>query len=183
MEVGYSFLVSSHSVMFGFLKITNLETQRAEIVAGRYGVIDVVDGRLRHITLRPWPKIVSVWESLGWGEYLHRHRPGDRCRIFYNQPRGSDRFLALKYFLTTRGISLRSFHAALDTLDEIARIKQSVAIVCEAANLRLNERIMRRYGWEQHTSKPRNYIKRFYGSYPVKSVPFVISSRAELVTS
>ena len=152
--------------MFCFRRITDLNLQRAELLAGRYGVIDVLDGQLRQITLRPWPKIVSLWESLGWGEYLHRHRPGDRCRLFYNQPRGSERYLAFKYFLTTRGTSLRSFHTALDTLDEIARIKRSDAIVCEAANLRLNERIFRRYGWEQHTSSSRNYIKRFYGSYP-----------------
>lgn len=169
--------------MFSFCKITDLEAQRAELVAGRYGVIEVIDGKFQQITLRPWPKIVSLWESLGWGEYLHRHRPGDRCRLFYNQPRGSDNFLAFKYFLTTRGTSLRSFHTALDTLDEVARLKRSDAIVCEAANLRLNERIFRRYGWEQHTKNPRNYIKRFYGKYPIKSVPAATSSRAELVAS
>ncbi len=28
--------------------------------------INIVDGRLQHVTLRPWPKIVSVWDSLGW---------------------------------------------------------------------------------------------------------------------
>ena len=167
--------------MYIFRRIADLDRQHAELVAGRYGVIEIEDGRLQHITLRPWPKIVSLWESLGWGEYLHRHRPGDRCRLFYNQPRGSDRFLAFKYFLATRGTSLRSFHTALDTLDEIARIKRSDAIVCEAANLRLNERIMRRYGWEQHTSKPRNYIKRFYGSYPVKTLSSGIISKEELV--
>lgn len=169
--------------MYFFHRITDFDRQHAELVAGRYGVIEVVNGKLQQITLRPWPKIVSLWESLGWGEYLHRHRPGDRCRLFYNQPRGSERFLAFKYFLTTRGTSLRSFHAALDTLDEIARIKRSDAIVCEAANLRLNERIMRRYGWEQHTSKPRNYIKRFYGNYPLKAVSTSSASREELATT
>jgi hypothetical protein len=169
--------------MFFCCQITDLDRQRAELIAGRYGVIDVVNGKLAKITLRPWPKIVSLWESLGWGEYLHRQRPGDRCRLFYNQPRGSERFLALKYFISTRGTSLRSFQTALNILDEVARIKRSDAIVCEAANLRLNERIMRRYGWEQHTSMPRNYIKRFYGNYPVKSVNMAISLRAELVTS
>ncbi len=168
--------------MFFFRKITDLETQHAELVAGRYGVIEIQDGRLQHITLRPWPKIVSLWESLGWGEYLHRHRPGDRCRLFYNQPRGSERFLAFKYFLTTRGTSLRSFHAAIATLDEIARIKGSDAIVCEAANLRLNERIMRRYGWEQHTTSSRNYIKRYYGVYPERKLLGRIASN-ELVLS
>lgn len=154
--------------MFCFRRITDLQAQRAELLAGRYGVIDVFDGQFRQITLRPWPKIVSLWESLGWGEYLHQHRRGDRCRLFYNQPRGSEKYLAFKYFLTTRGTSLRSFHTALETLDQVAQINRSDAIVCEAANLRLSERIMRRYGWEHHTSSPRNYIKRFYGVYPTR---------------
>lgn len=152
-----------------FRHILDLDLQREELIAGRYGVIEVEQGQLKRITLRPWPKFVSLWESLGWGEYLHRHRPGDRCRLFYNQPRGSERYLALKYIHSQRGTSLRSFQAALSILDQIAQIKRSDALVCEAANLRLNERFMRRYGWEQHTSSPRNYIKRFYGSYPTRS--------------
>jgi hypothetical protein len=73
--------------------------------------------------------------------------------------------LALKYIHTQRGTSLRSFQTALAILDQIAELKGTDALVCEAANLRLNERFMRRYGWEQHTASPRNYIKRFYGNY------------------
>lgn len=151
--------------MFQFPKITNLEAQRAELIAGRYGVIEVLNGHFQQITLRPWPKIVSLWESLGWGEYLHRRRPGDRCRLFYNQPRGSDSYLALKYIVSTRGTTVRSFQTALAILDEVARLKRSDALVCQAANLRLSERFMRRYGWEQHTANARNFIKRFYGEY------------------
>lgn len=156
--------------MFFFHQITDLSRQQAQLFAGRYGVIDVIEGKLAKITLRPWPKFVSLWESLGWGEYLHRHRQGDRCRLYYNQPRGSEKFLALKYLISTRGTSLRSFQTALKVLDEVARLKRSDAIVCEAANLRLNERIMHRYGWDQHTSQPRNYIKRFYGIYPERTL-------------
>jgi len=151
--------------MFMFRKITDLEAQHAEIVSGRYGVIEIVDGQFLQITLRPWPKLVTLWESLGWGEYLHRHRSGDRCRLFYNQPRGSENYLALKYIVSTRGTTLRSFQTALAILDEIARLKRSDALVCQAANLRLSDRLMRRFGWEQHTANPRNYIKRFYGEY------------------
>ncbi len=149
-----------------FRHITDLESQRVELIAGRYGVIEVEQGRLTRITLRPWPKIVTLWESLGWGEYVHRQRRGDRCLLFYNQPRGSERYLALKYFLSYRGTSFRSFQTALSILDQIARLKGSDALVCEAANLRLKEPMLRRYGWEQHTGSSRNYIKRFYGNYP-----------------
>ena len=152
-----------------FRNILDLDQQRRELIEGRYGVIEVEQGQFQRIILRPWPKFVSLWESLGWGEYLHRHRPGDRCRLFYNQPRGSERYLALKYIHSQRGTSLRSFQTALSILDQIAQIKRSDALVCEAANLRLTERFMRRYGWERHTSSPRNYIKRFYGSYPTQN--------------
>jgi hypothetical protein len=152
--------------MFLIRKITDLESQRAEVVVGRYGVIEVVDGQLRQLTLRPWPKMVSLWESLGWGEYLHCHRQGDCCRLYYNQPRGSEKYLALKYMVSTRGTTLRSFQTALAILDEVAHLKRSDALVCQAANLRLNDRFMKRFGWEQHTSYPRNYIKRFYGRFP-----------------
>jgi hypothetical protein len=156
-----------------FRQIVDIENQREELIAGRFGVIVVEQGQLNSINLRPWPKIVTIWESLGWGEYSHRHRVGDRCRLFYNQPRGSERYLALKYIHCQRGTSLRSFQTALLILDQVAEIKNSDALVCEAANLRLNPRFMRRYGWEQHTSSSRNYIKRFYGTYPVNNAKVV----------
>ena len=53
-------------------------------------------------------------------------------------------------------------------LDEIARLKGTDAIVAEVRNLRISERLLRRWGWESHmpTSRRRHYIKRFYGTYP-----------------
>ncbi len=154
--------------MLSFRYIVDLERQRQELLVGRYGVIHVAQGRLEQITLRPWPKLVTLWESLVWGEYSHRQRRGDCCRLFYNQPRGSEQYLALKYIHTQRGTSVRSFQKALSILDQIAQIKGTDALVCEAANLRLNPRLMERYGWEQHTASPRNYIKRFYGNYSIR---------------
>jgi hypothetical protein len=56
-------------------------------------------------------------------------------------------------------------------LDEIARIKGIDALVCEAWNLRLSDRLLRRCGWERHVlhSRRRHFIKRFYGRYPANS--------------
>ena len=53
-------------------------------------------------------------------------------------------------------------------LDSIAEIKQIDAIVCDAGNVRLSERLMARLGWEPHQPSRwhRNYIRRFYGVYP-----------------
>ncbi|MGC4004762.1 MAG: hypothetical protein QM811_17260 [Pirellulales bacterium] len=67
-----------------------------------------------------------------------------------------------------RGTRAKTCFAVLDALDAIARLKRSDAIVCEAANFRLSDRMLRRHGWERHTTSRyrRNYIKRFYGEYP-----------------
>ncbi len=92
----------------------------------------------------------------------------DRCLLYFNQPLGHQKFLVLKYVLTSRGSSYRTFHQAITTLDRIAQIKQSDAIVTEVYNQRLSDRLMRRLGWEPHCPERRghHYIKRFYGVYP-----------------
>ena len=77
-------------------------------------------------------------------------------------------FLALRYVVSTSGTSYRTFRAALTILDEIAQIKRIDAIVCDASNLRISDRLLARLGWEAHKPQRwhRNYIRRFYGEYP-----------------
>src|SRR5262249_39092562 len=99
----------------------------------RYGVIEVCGGRVVAIHLRPWPKLVSVFDVL-WGQWYHGHVHGDRVRLFYNQPRRFPNFLTLKYVISARTTTWATFHRALATLDEIARIKASDALLCDAAN-------------------------------------------------
>jgi hypothetical protein len=76
--------------------------------------------------------------------------------------------LALKYIVSTHGTSYQTFRAALVVLDWVAELKQIDAIVCDAANIRLSDRLMARLGWEPHKPQRwhRNYIRRFYGTYP-----------------
>jgi hypothetical protein len=138
-----------------------------------YGVIEVVGGRLARIVLRPWPKLVSLPEVWWLGGNHHARAAGDRCRLYYNQPRGCPNFLALKYVVSSHFATFASLRRALRTLDEIARIKQIDAIVCEASNLRISERSLARYGWERHCldSARRHYIKRFYGEYAAAATP------------
>ena len=135
---------------------------------GRYGVIDVRDGRLAAIHLRPWPKLVSALEVEWLGRRWHEATPGDRCLLYYNQPRRHPNFLALKYIVSHRDCTLATFNRALLALDEVARVKRSDAILCDAWNLRISDRLFARWGWEPH--KPgrwhRHFIKRFYGEYP-----------------
>ncbi len=150
-----------------FQTVTDLDRQ-ADILKRRpYGVIEVVEGQFRRVLLRPFPKYVSLFESLFWGGFCHRRLPGDRLRLFYNQPRRHANYLSLKYAISTRDTSLATMLGALAVLDEIARIKQSDAILTDAANFRISDRFLRRQGWERHTKARyhRNYIKRFYGEY------------------
>jgi hypothetical protein len=147
--------------------VTDIELQAETIKRRHYGVIEMEGGRLRRIVLRPFPKYVSVFEALFWGNFCHRRLKGDRLRLFYNQPKQYPNYLSLKYAVSTRQTSLASMLGALAALDEIALIKQSDAILTDAANFRISDRFLRRHGFERHTKARyhRNYIKRFYGEY------------------
>lgn len=143
--------------------------QDAELLrVRRYGMIEIVDGELVRIVLRPWPKMISLPEIWWLGNTHHEQAAGDRCRLYYNQPLGSSNFLAAKYVVSSRKATYRSLRRATQVLDEIACIKQSDAIVCELSNLRLSDRFAKRWGWERHclSSPRRHFIKRFYGVYP-----------------
>jgi hypothetical protein len=149
--------------------ITEFDSDQERIRARRYGIIETVGGELAAIHLRPWPKLVSLPELLPLGPRYHRRGAADRCLLYYNQPRRMPNFLALKYIVSTSRTSYRTFRASLVTLDAIAELKCVDAIVCDAANSRLSDRLMARLGWEPHKPQRwhRNYIRRFYGEYPV----------------
>src|SRR3954462_12422254 len=151
-----------------FEAIYDLKLGRERIRAHRYGVIETAGGELRAVHLRPWPKLIAAPELLPLGPKYHQRGAADRCLLYFNQPRRMPNFLALKYIVTTFGTSFRTFRAALTALDAIAQIKQIDAIVCDAANMRLSDRVMARLGWEPHKPQRwhRNFIRRFYGLYP-----------------
>jgi hypothetical protein len=148
---------------------------------GRYGVIETSLGRLVAIHLRLWPRIISTLETDWLGRRWHERCPGDRCLVYFNQPRRHSNFLALKYVVSQRDCTLATAFAALTALDEVARIKRSDAILCDAWNERISDRLLAREGWERHKPERwhRNYIKRFYGVYPQSNSPCAASlSRA-----
>jgi hypothetical protein len=141
---------------------------RESLRRGRYGVIDVRDGQLAAIHVRRFPKIVSALEIEWLGRRRHNNSPGDRCRLYYNQPRRHGNYLALVYVVSDRDCTFASFRRAVELLDEVARVKQSDAILCDVWNLRISDRLLARWGYEPHKPQRwhRNYIKRFYGAYP-----------------
>jgi hypothetical protein len=153
---------------WSFETILDFEANREAIRAARYGAIEVRDGKLHAIRLRPWPKFVSMPEVLPLGPRYHARGVSDRCLLYYNQPWRMPNFLALKYIVSNTGTSYRTFREALRALDRLAAVKQIDAIVCDAGNDRLSGRLMARFGWEPHKPQRwhRNYIRRFYGVYP-----------------
>lgn len=150
------------------ITVVDVDAARDRTRAQRYGVIETSEGQLRAIHFRPWPKLVSLPEFLPLGPRYHGRGAADRCLLYYNQPRRMPNFLALKYVVSTPGTSYQTFRAALRCLDKIAAIKQIDAIVCDAGNVRLSDRLMARLGWEPHKPQRwhRNFIRRFYGVYP-----------------
>lgn len=154
-----------------FETVVDPEAGAATLARRRYGVVETHAGRLVRVALRPWPHVLSLRELLPRGDRWRPPGPADRCRLYYNQPRGHERFLALRYVACTGGTSYATFRAALETLDAIAALKRSDALLCDAANARLSDRFLRRLGWEPHAPawRRRNYIKRF--ARPVASPP------------
>jgi len=155
-----------------FQAVTDLTRHAEAIRRRRYGVIEVVDGSFRRILLRPFPTILVGPEVLWLGQWMHQRRAGDRLLLYYNHPRRFPNFLALIYALSARRTSVRSVHVALEVLDEVARVKKSDALLCDASNWRISERFMQRYGWVPHCPTSgwhRHFIKRFYGKYPAAS--------------
>jgi hypothetical protein len=133
----------------------------------RYGVIQAAEGRLLAVHFRPWPKLASLPEAW-WQERRRPSRRGDRCLVYFNQPLSYSRFLAVTFAVSSRDCTVRTLHAARRALETIAEIKQADALLCDAWNTRISERLLRRWGWEPHTKSRwhRNFIRRFYGVYP-----------------
>lgn len=148
--------------------ICDLGSESDRLRAWRYGVIETVGGKFTAVHLRAWPKLASLPELWPQGLKYHAQGQADRCFLYYNQPRRMPNFLALRYVVSTEGTSYRTFRAALLALDAVAEIKRTDAIVCDAANMRLSDRLMARLGWEPHKPQRwhRNFIRRFYGVYP-----------------
>lgn len=151
-----------------FQTVTDFSRSEDALRCRRYGVIEARDGRFHRVCLRPFPKLTSGPEILLLGEPYHRYMPGDRCLLYYNQLHRFPNYLAAKYVVTARDTQLSTICRTLEALDEIARLKRSDAILCDAGNWRLSTAIMFRCGWQPHCPSRwhRYFIRRFYGNYP-----------------
>lgn len=149
-------------------RTTDLARDADLIRRRRYGMIEIEAGAFKQITFYPWPKLISLPEVWCLGGSYHDRAAGDRCRLYFNQPRHCSQYLALMYVVSSRETRFATIHRGAQVLDQVARIKRSDAIVCEASNLRISDRLLTRWGWERHLldSPRRHFIKRFYGEYP-----------------
>ena len=157
-------------------KITDWTGSQEELRRRRYGVIETAAGGLVAVYLRPFPKLIAWPEFWPAQDDYHAAGQPDLCRLYYNQPWRHGNFLALKYIVSTPGTSFATFRRALVQLDRLAELKGSDALLCDAANSRISDRLMRRFGWEAHSPSRwhRNFIKRFYGTYPSENAGEVV---------
>ena len=154
-----------------FKKYFDLEQSSDLIAASPYGMIEASQGKVQFVQLRPWPKLVSGVEALWLGGWSHRRLQRDRAQFWYSQPMAHKNFLVLSYAVSEMGTTVLTLRAALRALDRVAELKRSDAILCQATNTRLTDRVMRFWGFERHLQhkKERHYIRRFYGEYLSKA--------------
>jgi hypothetical protein len=130
------------------------------------GVIVAQAGRFDELLLFWLPRHTTVWRV--WFDQRCRRLPQDQCRIYYRQPFAAPTYLTLDYFVSGLKTSVQTVDAALRTLDRVAELKRSDAIVAQLKNSRLSSRLLKRYGWERHLGgeTSQHIIRRFYGIYP-----------------
>jgi hypothetical protein len=70
--------------------------------------------------------------------------------------------MAINYVTCGEQTSYRTLLLAGQVLEEIARSRKSIAIVCQAVSVRLSERLMHRWGFVRHalTVGENHYIRR-----------------------
>jgi hypothetical protein len=144
------------------VRAVDLDRHAPLLVQRRYGRIIAEDGALRSIQFRPFSRRVTIIEHQLLGQRFHCKRSGNLAWIDYNHPRRHGDFLSVAYFVSTRDASLATCHSAIAALETIARLKGCHAILCDAANSRITEVLLRRYGFEPHAPMRWhcNYIKR-----------------------
>lgn len=150
----------------GLPTVTHIAHQSQQLQALRAGHIVVQGGRLVAVFGRWWPYLGNHLRA-AWDQRF-RQTEVDRCELFYHAPLSAPQFLTLSYIHSGERTSLASLYAATLVLDEVARLKRSLAIVCNVTNDRISDRLLARGGWKAHCQSwsGRHFIKRFYGEYP-----------------
>jgi len=109
---------------------------------------------------------VSVAEV--WLQAKYGRRDDDCCWLDYHQPLGIPSFLTPDYIRAGTLASYKTLIGVCQTLDEIARIRSTAAIVAHATNQNISDRLLLRNGSQRHMErwKGRHWIRRYYDGYP-----------------
>jgi len=147
------------------MNVTDLVAQADIVHSWKSGRITMREGLLvsiRRRRLKIPASIARVWIQ-------ERFKPGnrDQCTIDYRSS-GIGGFIVLEFIQSGPSTQLATFRGACQMLDEIARIRQSVAIFAHVSTDAITDRLLLRWGWERHAGKlsGRHWIKRFYSGYP-----------------
>lgn len=150
----------------GLGAITDVAQSRHRILACKYGEIELSGGAVVCIYPRWWPRIGSKWES-AVESYL-KVLPEDSCRVYYAFPMRAPNYMSVLYAHSGPNTSYKTLYRGVTAVEEIARIREAHAIVCQVSNSRLSERLMKRLGYVRHALNlgDHHYIKR------LKTIPF-----------
>lgn len=131
------------------------------IRGARAGRIVAESGRVVEVRRRWMPYRASLPEV--FFERTFRPQPPGRCVLDYHLPRRCPGYITLDYVRSGRDTSFASFRAAIFALDRVADLHAAEAIVCHVTTPSLSDRLLRRWGWQQHCLqwKGRHWIKRF----------------------
>tara|TARA_R110002049_G_scaffold285698_4_gene467075 strand:- start:236387 stop:236974 length:588 start_codon:yes stop_codon:yes gene_type:complete len=132
----------------------------------RCGRIVMQNGRLVEVQHRLLCGNVSVAQV--WWQASYGRSDESVCWLDYHQPLGMPAFLTLDYIRSGKQAGYKTFIGAVKVLEQIAKIRQSVAIVAHVTNGNISDRFLSRIGWQQHMPnwKGRHWIRRFYDGYP-----------------
>ncbi|MEM9366842.1 MAG: hypothetical protein AAGD07_12685 [Planctomycetota bacterium] len=132
----------------------------------RAGRIVMEQGKLVRLESHAFRSPASIAQI--WWESKRGALRGDICLLDFHAPRGLNGFLTLDYIRSGDGTRYQTFVGACHVLDEIAKARNSDAIVAHVTNVRISDRFLGRLGWQRHLPhwRGRHWIRRFYGDYP-----------------
>jgi len=162
--------------VFRLDSVSDPRANEPKIRRWRCGRIVMRGGKLIEIQQRLLCGNVSVAEV--WLQAKYGRRDDDCCWLDYHQPLGMPSFLTLDYIRAGTLVSYKTLIGACQTLDEIARIRSTAAIVAHVTNQNISDRLLLRNGWERHMErwKGRHWIRRYYDGYPKSRIHRLIDT-------
>ena len=145
---------------FALGKAFSIDGNSDRVRSWNYGELELFNGKLLGIYARWWPRIGSQWEA--FQDSYRRTLPEDHCRVYYAFPRSAPGFMSVLYARSGPNTQYKTLYRAVVVMDEIAMLRESNAIVCQAIGPRTTERLMNRWGYVSHAPAlgDNHYIKR-----------------------